>query len=97
MKNEIVALLLAGFIVINIITFLLFARSHRRVQFRQAALSPALLSGFAVMGGGVAAYIAVNQFRTIADSLLDRRVIALVAFLQVALLCTLVGRTLLLA
>lgn len=97
MRNEIVALLLAGFIVINIITFMLFARSHKRVQFRQEALSPSLLSGFAILGGGVAAYIATSQFRTIANSLIDRRIIAVAAVIQVGLLCVLVGRTLILA
>lgn len=90
MTDSLVALLLLAFIAINFITFSLFARSHKRVAFRQPALSPSLLSSCAILGGGVAAFIATQRFRNIDDRVLDKRVIAILAVAQAGILAFLV-------
>ena len=85
MTDEIAALLLLWFIVANGVTYQLFARSHHRVAFRQTALPSSLLLAGTLLGGAPAAYAAAGKFRMVSP-IMDRRLVALLCIVQIAVL-----------
>lgn len=92
--SEIIALLLAAFVIINAITFYLYAKSHKRVQFRQPALSKSLLSSMAILGGATAAFFAITGLRMVRAKVMPARIAGILAIVQVLIVSILVANNL---
>lgn len=86
-----VACLILWFTAMNFIAYALFARSHKRVQHRQSALSRPLLIASALLGGGVGAYFAVRRFRGTVARSSDQPLIAIVGLVQISLVIMLLA------
>ena len=90
MTNGLLAFALVWFIILNIVTYALFTRSHRRVAFRQSALSGGLLSGCAIVGGAPAGLLAQNRLRNIPKNVIARPIMGLLAIVQCGFLISVV-------
>ena len=64
MINEILAVVLAAFFLLNLYTYLLFARNNKLLQFRQKAISPNRLMFAAVIGAPAALLARTSFIRT---------------------------------